>query len=80
MTVHQLLNGVIYMGAVAGSVTALGVFLHFVAVRPMRAFLRKEIVQSLTDINTSIKKSTTAVTSLEEKLEEHISNGGHHSA
>lgn len=77
MTVHQLLNGVIYAGALTGAVSGIGVFAHFAFVRPVRSFLRREIVGSLVDIKDAVERSTTAVSSLETKLEEHIANGGH---
>lgn len=77
MTVHDLLNGVIYAGALAGSLSGIGVFMHFAMVRPMRRFLRNEIVASLVDIKDAVDKNTVSTDYLADKLEDHIANGGH---
>lgn len=72
MTVQELLNGVIYAGALAGALVAILGFLHFALVRPMRGFLRKEIVGSLVDIKDAIELSTSAMETLERRLQEHV--------
>lgn len=72
MTVHELLNGVIYAGALAGALVAILGFLHFALVRPMRVFLRKEIVGSLVDIRDAVKSSTAAMENLEHQLQAHV--------
>lgn len=77
MTVGELLNGVIYAGTLAGAMGGIGVFLHFAAVRPMRAFLRKEIVGSLVEIREAVETNTQSTDDLARKLEDHIANGGH---
>jgi len=77
MTIHALLNGVIYAGVLAGALTGIGTFLHFAAVRPMRSFLRKEIVGSLVEIREAVETNTRSTDDLARKLEDHIANGGH---
>lgn len=77
MTVQELLNGVVYTGTLAGAIVAIFGLLHFALVRPMRSFLRKEIVGSLVDIKDAVELNTTMTESLEHKLEAHIANGGH---
>lgn len=77
MTVHELLNGVIYAGVLAGALTGIGTFLHFAAVRPMRSFLRKEIVENLVEIKDAVETNTQVTDDLRYKLEDHINNGGH---
>ena len=72
MTIQELLNGVIYAGTLAGALAAILAFLHFAVVRPMRAFLRKEIVGSLVDIKDAIELSTTALEGREHRLQEHV--------
>ena len=78
MTVHDLLNGVIYTGVLAGALTGIGTFLHFAVVRPMRGFLRHEVSEILVEIKDAVEKNTDATESLQQKLEDHIANGGHH--
>jgi len=73
MTVHQFLNGIIYAGALAGALSGIALFFHYAAVRPLRGFLRREIVSSLVDIKEAVEK----LSNLEDKLDEHIQNGGH---
>lgn len=77
MTIREFLNGVIYTGTVVGALTGIGVFIHFAIVRPMRAFLRKEIVGSLVDIKEAVEHNTKSTDDLSLKLDEHIANGGH---
>jgi hypothetical protein len=77
INVHQLLNGIIYAGAVFGALTVIGTCLHFGVLRPMRSFLRQEIVQSLVDIKDAVLLTTTATQILERKLDDHIASGGH---
>ena len=77
MTVQELLNGVIYAGALAAAVASIFGLLHFALVRPMRSFLRKEIVGSLTDIKDAVEFNTNTVEGLNAKLDDHINHGGH---
>ena len=77
MTVEELLNGVVYAGTLAGSTVAILAFLHFAVVRPMKSFLRKEIVGSLVEIKDAVEVNTTTVEGLQHKLDDHINNGGH---
>jgi len=69
MTVHELLNGVIYAGVLAGALTGIGTFLHFAAVRPMRSFLRKEIVGSLVEIREAVEHNTQVADDLKVKVD-----------
>lgn len=78
MKVHDLLNGVIYAGALTGALSGIGVFLHFAVVRPMRGFLRNEIVSSIKDVRDAVEKNTDSTDELSRKLSDHIANGGHH--
>jgi hypothetical protein len=77
MTVQELLNGVVYTGALAGAIVAIFGLLHFALVRPIRSFLRREIVGSLVDIKDALEVNTTTVEGLERRLNDHITNGGH---
>jgi hypothetical protein len=77
VTIHQFLNGVLYTGAVAGALAAIGLILNICVVRPVRGFLRKEIVSSLVDIKESVDRSTIATAALDHKVELHIANGTH---
>lgn len=77
MTVEELLSGVIYTGSLAAALVAILGFLHFALVRPMRNFLRREIGGVLVDIKDAVEVNTTTVQGLEQKLDDHISNGGH---
>lgn len=77
MTIHELLNGVIYAGVLAGALTGIGTFLHFAAVRPLRKFLRNEIVENLVEIKEAVEANTSVTDELKHKLEDHINNGGH---
>ena len=72
MTIQELLNGVIYASTLADALAAILAFLHFAVVRPMRAFLRKEIVGSLVDIKDAVQSSTTAMEALEHQLQNHV--------
>lgn len=78
MTVHDLMNGVIYTGVVAGALTGIGTFLHFAVVRPMRGFLRHEISEVLVEIKDAVETNTNVTEDLKRKLDAHIANGGHH--
>jgi hypothetical protein len=77
MTVQELLNGVIYTGALAAAIVSILGLLHFGLVRPMRNFLRREIVGSLDDIKDALEINTTTVEGLESRLNDHIASGGH---
>ena len=77
MTIQELLNGVIYTGTLAGACVAIFGLLHFALVRPIRSFLRREVVGGLTDIKDAVELNTTTVEGLEQKLAAHINNGGH---
>ena len=72
MTIQELLNGVIYAGTLAGALAAILAFLHFAVVRPMRSFLRKEIVGSLVDIKDALEQNTAGMVNLETQLQGHI--------
>jgi len=77
MTIQELLNGVIYSGTLAGALVAILGFLHFAMVRPLRNFLRREVVGGLTDIKDAVEINTTTLENLQGRLDDHISNGGH---
>lgn len=75
MKVHDLLNGVIYAGALAGSLSGIGLFLHFALVRPIRRFLTREITTHLIDIKDSIDQNNDDVQRLRDRFEEHLMKG-----
>lgn len=70
MTIQQFLNGIIYVGSVLGAITVIGVFGHFAFVRPLRLFLRAEIVDTLVGIRKDLK-------ALDTRLHDHIENDEH---
>lgn len=77
ITVEQVGHGVIYAGTLAAALTGIGAFLHFALVRPMRGFLRKEIVGNLVEIKDALEQNTSETEALKHMLEDHIANGGH---
>lgn len=77
MTVQQLVNGVVYAGTVAGALSGIGVFLHFAVVRPVRGFLRREIVANLVEIKAALDGNADTLEGLGRRLDDHIINGGH---
>lgn len=77
VTIADLIAGVIYTGTLTAALTGIGAFMHFAVVRPMRSFLRKEIVGSLTDIKDAVNNSTQTINDLDARLTQHITNGGH---
>lgn len=77
ITLEQLAHGVIYAGGLAAAITAIGVLLHFCIVRPVRAFVRREIVGELVGIKDALIESTRVAEQVQQKLEDHIANGGH---
>lgn len=77
MTVEELLNGVIYAGTLAGAIGAVLGLLHFGLVRPLRNFLRSEIVDSLTEIKEAVEINTSSTDETRKRLDDHIANGGH---
>lgn len=77
MTIQELLNGVIYAGTLSGAVAAIMGLLHFGLVRPLRNFLRSEVVDGLTDIKTAVELLTQGTDDVRRRLDDHIANGGH---
>lgn len=77
MEVEELLNGVIYAGTLAGAIAAILGLLHFGLVRPLRNFLRSEIVDGLTEIKQAVEFNTSTVDELRKRLDDHINTGGH---
>lgn len=77
MTIQELLNGVIYAGTLAGAIAAIFALMHFSLVRPMRNFLRSEIVDGLTDIKHAVELLTQGTDDVRRRLDDHIANGGH---
>lgn len=78
MTIEELLNGVIYAGTLTGACVAILGFLHFALVRPIRRFLRQEIVGSLVDIKDAVEVLTSGTEVISRKLDEHIADGHVH--
>lgn len=77
MTIQELLNGVIYAGTLAGAIGAVFALLHFALVRPIKNFLRSEIVDGLTDIKHAVELLTQGTDDVRRRLDEHIASGGH---
>lgn len=77
MTVSDFFNGVVYAGGLTTSVVGIFAFAQFVIVKPIRNFLRKEIVANLTSIKAAIEVNTRVTQDLDDRLTQHISNGGH---
>jgi hypothetical protein len=77
MTIQELLNGVIYAGTLASAVAAIMGLLHFGLVRPLRNFLRSEIVDGLTDIRHAVELLTQGTDDVRRRLDDHIEHGGH---
>lgn len=80
MTLAELLNGVVYTGTLAGACVAIGGLAFWVIVRPLRNFLRREIVTELVSIRGSVDSSTKATEALQTQLEQHIADGHLHTA
>lgn len=70
ISVQDLMNGIQVLAVFCGSLLSIFAFFHFAVVKPMKTFLRKEIVANLVDINNSLQENT-------KKLDDHIANGGH---
>jgi hypothetical protein len=51
---HQFLAALQGLGAALGALVSIGVFVHLVIVRPLRHFLRNEVVQELVAIRTEL--------------------------
>lgn len=77
MTVGELLNGVIYAGTLAGAIAAIMGVLHYGLVRPLKNFLRSEIVDELKDIKMAVEVNTSTTDEVRKRLDDHIANGGH---
>lgn len=78
MTVQELLNGVVYAGTLAGAILGILSLLHFGLVRPMRNFLRSEIVDGLVDIKHAVETLTAGTQTVAQKLDDHIADGHRH--
>ncbi len=65
ITLQQVWNFIIALGTIAGAVTGIGACIHFAVVKPLRKFLRREIVENLVEMNQSMMR-------LEVKMTEHI--------
>lgn len=70
ISLADLVNGLQVVAVFCGSLLSIFAFFHFALVKPMKTFLRREIVENLVDINKSIQDNTS-------KLDDHIANGGH---
>ena len=69
ITLQDLLNGVIYAGALAGAISGIGVLLHFMVVRPVRKFLNTEITVHLVEIRESLDDNGHELAQLREDHE-----------
>jgi hypothetical protein len=67
VTLQSIVNVVIGLGGVIGSLTAISGFFYVSLFRPFRKFLRKEIVGNLKGINETVVRT-------EERLITHITN------
>jgi hypothetical protein len=76
--VDDIGDKIIYAGAIAGSLSALGLFAHYAIVRPLRGFLRREIVGNLVEIKTALDRNSKQLGLMKEQLKDHIRKGGHH--
>lgn len=65
ITLAQITNLLATIGTIAGGMTGIGALVHFAFVRPLRKFLRREIVENLVEINSSVNR-------LEIKMTEHM--------
>lgn len=74
MTVEQITNGVVYVGTVAGALSGIGLFLHYAMVRPLRGFLRREIVANLVDISHKLDANTSETQALGQRLTDHLND------
>lgn len=77
MTINQFLNGIIYVGTLVAAVMGIGAFAHFLIIKPIRGFLRKEIVANLVKITEAIELSHKSFAELDSRLSDHIDYGGH---
>lgn len=71
ITLAQITNLLATIGTIAGGMTGIGAMVHFAIVRPLRKFLRREIVENLVEINSSVNR-------LEIKMTEHMRDPGAH--
>ena len=78
ITLRQLGNTIIYIGAVAGALAAIGLLIHSAIVRPLRKFLRNEIVGSLVDIKDAVDNLSEETSGLKQKVTDHIQDGHNH--
>lgn len=74
VTLQELLNGVIYMGTLAGALAGIGLLLNWTVVRPLRGFLRGEIVAELVSIKDALEDNTTTNAMLQRQLHDHIND------
>lgn len=93
VTIEQIGHGVIYAGTLAAALTGIGAFIHFALIRPLRNFLRKEIVNNLVDIKDALEQTSNRledhidqadardnkIGELAEMFKNHVANGGHKS-
>jgi uncharacterized membrane-anchored protein YhcB (DUF1043 family) len=70
---HTFITGLSAVGAILGALVSIGIFVHFVVIRPMRHFLRNEIVNELVGIREGLAAQ-------QEQLQAHIGNGARHGA
>lgn len=70
MTVHAVVTGLQGLGAILGALVSIGAFIHFVVIRPLRHFLRNEVVANLVEIRDNLKD-------VEHRLVDHVENHPH---
>lgn len=80
MKVSDLLNGVIYAGALAGAMSGIGVFLHLMVVKPMRKFLSAEITTHLVQIRDAISSNGHEIAGLTQRFDQHLQEFHAHQA
>jgi hypothetical protein len=72
MTVQALGDALIWVGAVAGALLAIGMFLRAVLLRPMKASLSEET----NGIKTSLDKVELRLGGLDQRMSDHIATHG----
>lgn len=54
INLHRLGDAVIYMGALAAAMAAIGILLRWVVVRPLKSWISEEIREPLSGLRTQI--------------------------
>jgi Flp pilus assembly protein TadB len=55
VTVRHLTDWVIYLGAVAGALTALAILLRFLVLKPLKRWITEQIKQPLDKVHTEFR-------------------------